>query len=68
MVWHTLANRRVETVWYVLSVYLQGLEFSVIYATDTLGVRHGSITTKGKREVRRRAHVSFVSVAVRAAL
>jgi len=67
MVWYTLANRHVVSVWYVLPVYLQGLEFRVTYATDTLGVRHSSITTKGKCKIKGTAHVRFVSVAARVA-
>ena len=68
MALNTLANRHVVTVRYVLLVYVQGLESPVTCAADTLGIRHASITTKGKREVRRRGHVKFVSIAVRAEL
>ena len=48
-------------------VYLRDLEFRVTCATDNLGFRHSSISTKGKREVGRRALVIFVSVPVRVA-
>jgi hypothetical protein len=46
---------------------MQRIEFDANYATDILGVKHDSITTKRKYEVKGRAHVSFVSVAVRVA-
>jgi len=68
MAWYTLVNRYVATVWLVLLVNTRGLEFRVTCATDTLGVRHASITKKRKHMVKGRAHVSFVSVAVRVAL
>ena len=51
-----------------LPVYLQGLEFHATYATDTLGARRASITTKRKSKVKWRAHVSVVIVLVRVAL
>ena len=52
-----------------LLVYLRGLEFRVTCATDTLGVRHASKTTKRICYVRRRrARASFEIVALCVAL
>ena len=65
---YPLVNRHVATLWYVLLVNTRGLEFLVTSATDTLGVRHASINTNRKHKVKGRAHMSFVSVAVRVAL
>jgi len=66
--WNTPANRHVSTVWYVLLVYMRGLEFHAPCARDTIGVRHVSINTKIKHKVKVRAHVNFVGVAARVAL
>ena len=68
MAWYTFINIDVATVWYVLPVYLQGLESRVTFATDILGVRHASITTKRKHKIKGRANEYFVNVAVRVAL
>ena len=46
-----------------------GPRIPLTYVTDTLEIRHSSITTKRKRKVQvRRAHVSFVIVVLRSAL
>ena len=68
MVYYTMANRHVLTVWYVLLVNRRGQEYLVNYATDKLGVRNASIYTKRKHEVKGRAHLRIVSFTVRVAL
>ena len=68
MALNTPAYTHVVNAWYEFPVYLRDLQFRATYATDTLGVRHASITTKRKGELKVRAHVSFECVAVGAAL
>ena len=61
MVWYTLASGHLMTIVRPPCIFAD-LQFHTTYAT------HASITTKREREVKGRAHVSFVSVAVRVAL